>query len=72
MKKTIKKTDKLILMLDNHLMPFFKPDIAETHEALTIKVNPNNCARRVGFPLSSINHEAPLILKRPEANCDTP
>ena len=72
MKKAIKKTDKLILIFDSHLIPRFKPDIADKQDALTIKVNPNNCASRVGLPPSSTNQVAPLILKRPDANCDTP
>ena len=49
-------------------MPRFRPDIADKHEALTIRIKPISCARRVGAPPSPTSQAAPLILKSPDAN----
>ena len=71
-KKAKMKNDKLMLMLESHLIPFPTPESADSVEAIITMINANSIAATVGDPSASIIHVAPVILNMPDANCETP
>ena len=72
MKKARRKKDRLILMLDSHLIPRPTPDNADTVEAPITTTRARIIATKVGLPASSIIQPAPVMLNMPEVNCETP
>ena len=53
-------------------MPRPTPDMADRVDAPITMTRASSIAKTVGLPRSFMIQPAPVMLKMPEANCDTP